>query len=111
MGLQKILPPVWFLLALSLIIGLHLLLPVRQLFLPPITYLCLEAIALGIITILFCADLFKRNQTAIVLFRESSYLIRESIFNYSRNPIYLRMILVSIGVWFYLASLTPRHGS
>ena len=107
MKLQKVLPPVWFLLSIVLMVGLHLLLPVRQLFFPPITYLGLVAIALGITTILFCAYLFKQNNTAIVPFRESSYLIREGIFGFSRNPIYLGMIIFLLGLWIYLGSLTP----
>lgn len=107
MNFPKALPPIWFILSILLMVGLHLLLPIEQLFFLPITYLGLIAIALGIITILFCAYLFKQNQTAIVPFRESSYLIRESIFNYSRNPIYLGMIIILIGVWIYLGSLTP----
>ena len=107
MQLQKAPPPVWFLLSIFLMIGLHLLLPVKLLLFPPVTYLGLIAIALGIIIILFCAYLFKRNQTAIVPFRESSYLIREGIFSFSRNPIYLGMIITLIGVWIYSGSLTP----
>lgn len=107
MNFPKALPPIWFLLSIILMVGLHLLLPIRQLFFSPITYFGLIAIALGVTTILFCAYLFKRNQTAIVPFRESSYLIRENIFNYSRNPIYLGMIIILIGVWIYLGSLTP----
>jgi protein-S-isoprenylcysteine O-methyltransferase Ste14 len=108
MNVQKILlPPVWFLLSIISMVGLHLVLPVKQLFFPPITYLGLVAIALGIGTVLFCAYLFKRNQTVIVPFQESSYLIRESIFNYSRNPIYLGMIITLVGVGIYLGSFTP----
>lgn len=107
MNFPKALPPVWFLLSIILMVGLHLLLPIKQLFFYPVNYLGIGAIALGIITIIFCAYLFKRNQTAIVPFQESSYLIRESIFNYSRNPIYLGMIIFLIGVWIYLGSLTP----
>ena len=107
MNFQKLLPPVWFLIAIALMIGLHLWLPLKQLFVPPITYLGIVAIAIGIAIVLFCAYLFKRNNTEIVPFRESSYLITENIFNYSRNPIYLGMIVTLIGVWIFLGSLTP----
>lgn len=107
MKLQKVLPPIWFLLSIILMVGLHLVLPVKQLFLPPITYLGIGAIAVGIIVLLFCAYLFRQKNTAIKPFQESSYLLREGIFNYSRNPIYLSMITVLIGLWLYLGSLTP----
>ena len=107
MKLQKVLPPVWFLLSIILMAGLHFWLPIQQLFFPPITYLGIVAIAVGIVVLLFCAYLFRQKNTAIVPFQESSYLIRESIFNYSRNPIYLGMIITLMGVWLYLGSLTP----
>ena len=107
MKLQKVLPPVWFLLSIILMAGLHFWLPIQQLFFPPISYLGIVAIAMGIVVLLFCAYLFRQKNTAIVPFQESSYLIRESIFNYSRNPIYLGMIITLMGVWLYLGSLTP----
>ena len=105
--MPKLLPPIWFLLSIMSMIGLHWVLPVYQLFFPPVTYLGLLAIALGIATMVFSAYLFKKNQTAIVPFQESSYLITEGIFNYSRNPIYLGMIVTLTGIWIYLGSLTP----
>ncbi|WP_052055960.1 isoprenylcysteine carboxylmethyltransferase family protein [Myxosarcina sp. GI1] len=108
MNLQKVLlPPVWFLLSIILMVGLHLVLPVRQLFFSPVTYLGIGAIAVGIIVLLFCAYLFRQKNTAIEPFKESSYLLREGIFNYSRNPIYLGMITVLTGLWLYLGTLTP----
>ncbi|MBE9044937.1 isoprenylcysteine carboxylmethyltransferase family protein [Pleurocapsales cyanobacterium LEGE 10410] len=107
MNLQKVLPPVWFLLSIISMVGLHLVLPVKQLFFPPVTYLGIIAIAVGIIVLLFCAYLFRQKNTAIEPFQESSYLLREGIFNYSRNPIYLSMIAVLTGLWLYLGSLTP----
>ncbi len=107
MNLQKVLPPVWFLLSIIIMIGLHLWLPVKQLFFPPITYLGIVAIAVGIAVVLFCDRLFRQKQTTIIPFQESNYLVREAIFKYSRNPIYLGMIIVLIGLWIFLGSLTP----
>jgi protein-S-isoprenylcysteine O-methyltransferase Ste14 len=107
MNLQKLLPPVWFLLSILVMIGLHFWLPVKQLLFPPVTYLGIIAIALGIVTALFCTYLFRQKNTTIKPFIESSYLVREGLFNYSRNPIYLAMIITLIGVWILLGSLTP----
>jgi len=107
MSHQKILPPVWFLLSIISMIGLHFWLPIKQLLFPPITYLGMIAIALGILMILFCAYLFRQKNTTIKPFQESSYLVREGLFHYSRNPIYLAMIIALIGVWIVLGSFTP----
>jgi protein-S-isoprenylcysteine O-methyltransferase Ste14 len=62
---------------------------------------------MGIVTALFCTYLFRQKNTTIKPFQESSYLVREGLFNYSRNPIYLGMIITLIGVWIVLGSLTP----
>ena len=107
MNLQKVLPPVWLLLSVISMIGLHFFLPVRQLFFSPFSYLGLLAIATGIATVLLCAYLFRQKDTTIKPFQESSYLVREGIFNYSRNPIYLGMIIFLIGLWIFLGSLAP----
>lgn len=107
MNRQKLLPPVWFLLSIIVMIGLHCWLPVKHLFFQPINYLGIVAVASGIVIILACASLFRQKQTTIVPFQESSYLLQEGLFNYSRNPIYLGMIITLIGVWIILGSLTP----
>lgn len=107
MTFQKLLPPVWFLLSIIMMISLHLFLPVHQLFFSPITYLGILASIIGIGIILFCAYIFHQKNTTIKPFQESSYLVRDSIFHYSRNPIYLGMIITLIGVWIILGSLTP----
>ena len=107
MNLQKILPPVWFLLSIIVMTGWHLWLPVQQLFFPPITYLGIVAIAIGIVIVLFCDRLFRQKNTTIKPFQESSYLVTEGIFKYSRNPIYLGMTITLIGLWIFLGSLTP----
>ena len=107
MNFQKLLPPVWFLLSIIVMTGLHLWLPVKQLLFPPITYLGIVAIAIGIVIVLFCDYLFRQKNTTIKPFQESSYLVREGIFKYSRNPIYLGMTITLIGVGIFLGSLTP----
>ncbi len=104
---QKVLPPVWFFLSIIVMIGLHFWLPVKQLLFPPLTYLGMVAIATGIGMVLCCAYLFRQKDTTIKPFQESSYLLKEGIFNYSRNPIYLGMIIVLIGLWIVEGSLTP----
>ena len=107
MNLALLFPPVWLLLSTISMIGLHLFLPIEQLFSPPVTYIGIGMIAIGIITIVFCAYSFRQNKTAILPFKESSHLIKKGIFKYSRNPIYLGMIAILTGVWIYLGSLTP----
>ena len=107
MNFQKVLPPAWFFVSIILMVGLHLGLPIKQLFLPPITYGGIGLILMGIVIVLVCDYLFRQKNTTIKPFQESSYLVREGLFSYSRNPIYLGMIIVLIGVWIVLGSLSP----
>ena len=104
---QKLLPPVWFFLSIILMCGLHFRLPIKQLFFSPVNYLGIVAIFLGIAIVLFCAYVFRQKNTTIKPFQESSYLVKEGIFNYTRNPIYLGMIIFLIGLWLFLGSLSP----
>jgi protein-S-isoprenylcysteine O-methyltransferase Ste14 len=107
MNRQKILPPIWLLLSIMTMIGLHFWLPVKQLLFQPVNYLGIIIIAIAIVLVLASAYLFRQQETTIMPFQESSYLLKEGLFNYSRNPIYLGMIIILIGVWIVLGSLTP----
>ncbi|GAB4529081.1 MAG: isoprenylcysteine carboxylmethyltransferase family protein [Pleurocapsa sp.] len=102
-----LLPPVWFLLAIVLMLGLHLWLPIQQLFFSPFIYLGIALGFLGISILLFCAYIFHQKNTTIKPFEKSSSLVTEGIFQYSRNPIYLAMIIALNGWWIFLGSLTP----
>ena len=106
MNFQKLLPPFWFLLSIILMVIFHQLLPVKQLLDPPLTYWGIGAIILGILVVIYCAVIFQRKGTTIKPFEESSYLVNEGLFGYSRNPIYLGMVVVLLGLWCVLGSLT-----
>ena len=50
---------------------------------------------------------FKINNTTVKPFEKSSILITSSVFKISRNPMYLGMVLVLIGISIFLGSVTP----
>lgn len=52
----------------------------------------------GIVIFFHSASLFLKNETRLTPFEESTYLIKEGAYRFSRNPIYLGMILVLAGV-------------
>lgn len=107
MNLQRILPPIWFFLSIILMISLHIWLPFKQLFFAPFNYLGIAAIIIGIVMVLASAFLFKQKNTTIKPLEESTYLVQEGLFKYSRNPIYLGMTISLLGVGLFLGSLTP----
>jgi protein-S-isoprenylcysteine O-methyltransferase Ste14 len=107
MNLAKILPPVWFLLSVITMIGLDRFFPVRELFNPSIKYIGILPIILGISIVLYCAYIFRQKGTTIKPFEESTSLLTDGLFRYSRNPIYSSMVVALLGIWLVLGSLTP----
>jgi protein-S-isoprenylcysteine O-methyltransferase Ste14 len=95
---RRVLPPVW--LALTILAGyaLHKLLPVMQIFPAPWKYGGVILIVFGIVMEATAAHLFKRADTAVIPFRPSTALVTTGWYRFTRNPMYLGMVLVSCGV-------------
>jgi protein-S-isoprenylcysteine O-methyltransferase Ste14 len=106
-GKRRVLPPVYLLAALILMVGLHLLLPGPQVFGSPLRYIGLPVLALGLALILWASGLFRKAGTTIRPFEESSTLVVDGPYRWSRNPIYLGMIGGLIGIGTLLGSVWP----
>ncbi len=106
MNNQKTLPPFWFLVAIISMMGLHWFFPGKQIVNPPVSYGGIVGIIIGFFIILYCAFIFRKKETTIKPFEESSYLVQEGFFSYSRNPIYLGMIIFLLGLWLILGNIT-----
>jgi len=50
---------------------------------------------------------FNKAGTAIRPFESSTFLVTDGLYRYTRNPMYLGMVILLIGVATYLGSLTP----
>lgn len=61
----------------------------------------------GLSLVLWPARLFSLAKTTIKPFSESSSLVTTGPFRLSRNPIYVGMVIVLLGVAIRLGSLTP----
>lgn len=104
---KKILPPVYFLAALVTMIALHLLLPIVQIVPAPYRYLGALPIVAGLLVNLWADGCFKRFQTTIKPFQESSHLVETGPYRYSRNPMYVGLVLMLLGAFLLLGSLAP----
>lgn len=105
--MRKTLPPTYFFGALVLAIALHLLLPLRQLLSFPWRLTGFAPLAIGILLNLLADRAFKRHETTVKPLEKSSALVTERVFGISRNPMYLGMTLILLGVALLLGSLTP----
>ena len=65
----------------------------------------LSALLMGVIIILFSVLEFKRNKTTINPFKSSSVLITNKLYSYTRNPMYLGMLIILLGNGLILGNL------
>jgi len=85
---------------------LHFLVPIRILIHPPYTYLGVLVMAGGLWIANQARKRFKQADTSFQLEGESHTLVTEGPFRYSRNPIYLGMLLWLLGLAILLGSLS-----
>jgi protein-S-isoprenylcysteine O-methyltransferase Ste14 len=101
----RILPPVYFLVALVVMAGLHFRLPVGHVIQPPYGYGGGVLIVGGLVLVVWAARLFQRAGTAIRPFERSSALVTDGPYRYSRNPMYLGMVCVLTGLGLVLGTI------
>jgi protein-S-isoprenylcysteine O-methyltransferase Ste14 len=101
------LPPLYLFTSLAVMVLLHFFLPVYEITPYPLNAIGLIPLALGIILNLAADNALKKHDTTVKPFEESTRLITTGVYKYSRNPMYLGMILIMIGVALLMGSLTP----
>ena len=101
------LPPVVLLFSILLSLALDRLVPIAEFGSREGKIVGVVVLVLGLAVNLFCAWAFRRRETTIIPFHESTYLITGGLYRYSRNPIYLSMVVVLIGIAIALGSASP----
>ena len=102
--LKSINPPFFLLLSLLLILILKWIIPAASLVFPPWNLFGLLPLGLGIALNLLADRKFHTRQTTVKPEELSSCLITDGVFRYSRNPMYLGMVLVLLGFAILLNS-------
>jgi len=100
-------PPVLLLIAVVLMVVLHYVLPVARWLAWPWRALGALPIAMALLVGFWGAVQFRRHDTTIIPFEQSTALIAEGPYRYSRNPLYISMTLILVGLWILLGSLSP----
>jgi protein-S-isoprenylcysteine O-methyltransferase Ste14 len=93
--------------ALILTVPLHFLLPIKQILLFPWSLLGLFPLVIGVILNLWADKSFKKHDTTVKPFLESTALITTGVFRITRNPMYLGMVTMILGVAILLGSAGP----
>ena len=101
------LPPVYLLIGLLLAIGLHYQLPLATIVPSPYNWGGVALIVFGILIIAAPAVAFFRAETTIIPFQESSSLVITGLYRFTRNPMYVGMVLILVGTAVLCGSLSP----
>ena len=100
-------PPVYFLAALLLMILLAYLMPMAHLVYVPLRIFGGVMIFAGLAVTTTGAWTFKRADTPIRPFEQATTLVTSGIYRYTRNPMYLGMLIMLTGTWIALGKLSP----
>ena len=95
---RRIIPPAWMLLALLASLALHRWLPLLRLLHAPWTWLGVPLIALALLLALTALVGFRRAGTPVIPFERSTALVTGGPYRFTRNPMYLGLTLLLLGV-------------
>jgi protein-S-isoprenylcysteine O-methyltransferase Ste14 len=107
MNPRKLLPPAYVLTAIVLMVALHFIAPAARLIPSPWNLLGIIPLAVGIVINVVADRAFHRAGTTVKPFQESSALITTGVYRLSRNPMYLGLVLIVLGIAVITGSLTP----
>jgi protein-S-isoprenylcysteine O-methyltransferase Ste14 len=102
----RLVPPVYFLLALGLVVLLDRFVPVVRLLPPPWHWLGLLLLLPAAATGGPGARALLRRGTTLHPFGEPTTLVTDGPYRFSRNPLYLSLALLLLGAAIYFGSLT-----
>jgi protein-S-isoprenylcysteine O-methyltransferase Ste14 len=103
----KLLPPVWYLLSLVAMAALHFWVPGARIIPAPWRWLGVVTLVAGLALTMTGARLFERAGTGIKPFSEVTTLVQSGPYRFTRNPMYLGLVLSLLGVVAMLGTATP----
>ena len=103
----RILPPMYLFTSLACMVLLQFFLPVYQLISYPWNAIGIIPLMLGMTLNISADRAFKKIGTTVKPFEVSTTLVTSGVFRYSRNPMYLGMVMILTGVAFLLGALSP----
>lgn len=101
------LPPTYFFIAIIAMAAIHWLVPVGRFLSGPWRWTGALPILLGLGVATVADRQFKQVGTAVKPFEPSSAMVTGGVFRFSRNPMYLGLVLVLLGLGIALGSAIP----
>ena len=103
----RILPPVYFFAALLVMAALHFGLPITRIIPTPFRYVGLLPLVAGIVSTLWAAIFFGKVGTPVKPFETSTVLVTTGLYRFTRNPMYLGLVLALAGAAILFGTLSP----
>lgn len=107
MNRKPIMPPTYLLISIIAMLALHFVVPIAKVIPQPIDFLGILFILAGLATNLWASSLYKKRNTTIKPFEQSTYFATEGLYRFSRHPMYLGMVVLLLGIALLLRSITP----
>jgi len=104
---RKVLPPVYFFASLLLMLVLHYQVPGMRIISGSARFLGIVLMGAALGFGLWARLLFVQVGTTVKPFQESSELVVQGPFHFTRNPMYLSLTTLLFGLGILLGSLTP----
>jgi len=105
--MKRVLPPTYLLGAIAAAITLHFAAPVHTLLDLPWRWAGVVPLLAGIMLNLLADRHFKKHDTTVKPFAPSDALVTDGVFRLTRNPMYLGMVLILLGIALLLGSTSP----
>jgi len=102
---RRIIPPGWLLVALLMSAALHHWVPIEQLLSPSVSRAGVVPLAAGVALAMSGLVAFRRSRTPVIPFERSTALVTGGIYRFTRNPMYLGLVLVLAGTAMLLGSI------
>jgi len=106
----KIHPPAYLLTCLIISVLIHFILPLYNVIGFPYNLLGIILIIAGIALNIWADQIFKKQNTTVKPDKKPDVLIEKVPYSFSRNPMYLGMVLILLGVSFTLGSVAAFIG-
>lgn len=97
----------FFLAAILLMVALHYLVPLQRWLEWPWRLAGLVPTVAGLASAVLGERRFRRHGTPVRPFEPTTALVTDGVFRYSRNPMYLGLVLVLAGLALLLGTLSP----
>jgi len=104
---MRIYPPVWFALAIIAMIVLARFVPILAWHVAALLWTGLALVLAGFAVGLSAAMRFRHRGTPLKPFTESTALVVEGPYRFTRNPMYLGLATILVGLALALEALTP----